>query len=243
MIEPFLEYFSQTPVGAQLLVIGGGFVFVGTVAYKLYVYGGKLYMTLSNYFIHRKEKKDDEENFRKRFDSLESNVKELGDVIGRMETMIEKIDKDHQEERNLVNRFQELDKTLNSLQERSDKKDAQLIDIMQKHEKELSKVGNQVTDLGVFVNLLVTSDIEQFRSELISSYNRGVADGGQIDIYTLQNLEKGFKRYQSEGGNSWAKDVMGQIRKFKIVTLFDKQIVDEDTVQNFISGESDVHKE
>ena len=69
------------------------------------------------------------------------------------------------------------------------------------------------------------------------------ADDGQIDIYTLQNLEKGFKRYQSEGGNSWAKDVMGQIRKFKIVTLFDKQIVDEDTVQNFISGESDVHKE
>lgn len=64
------------------------------------------------------------------------------------------------------------------------------------------------------VDLLIKSSILDFRSQLVQQHHHFIQQGW-IDAYSLSALEDQFKVYIEEGGNSFAQQLMTEIRQLK----------------------------
>ena len=63
------------------------------------------------------------------------------------------------------------------------------------------------------INNLTESDKEDIKSYITEQHHKFVYDKKWIDDYTLDCLERRYKRYIKEGGNSFISDLMNEIRK------------------------------
>ena len=76
---------------------------------------------------------------------------------------------------------------------------------------EYQELKEKVNKLEHDVGLLIKSSIMDFRSQLVKDH-RYYIERGWIDHYSLEALEDQFKIYKEEGGNSFAEQLMIEIR-------------------------------
>lgn len=63
------------------------------------------------------------------------------------------------------------------------------------------------------IELLIDSDKDDIKAFITKEYHYFVERIGWIDDYSLDCLEKRFLHYQDENGNSFAEDLMSEIRR------------------------------
>lgn len=63
------------------------------------------------------------------------------------------------------------------------------------------------------MNLLLESDKDSIKAYITDRYHRFCQDQKWIDDYTLECIEKRYKHYKDEGGNSFIYDLMEELRK------------------------------
>ena len=63
------------------------------------------------------------------------------------------------------------------------------------------------------IELLIDSDKDDIKAFITKEYHYFVERIGWIDDYSLDCLEKRFLHYQDEDGNSFAEDLMSEIRR------------------------------
>lgn len=69
------------------------------------------------------------------------------------------------------------------------------------------------------IALLMESDKDDIKSWITKEHHYWVYEKGFIDDYSLDCLEKRFKHYQAEGGNSFVADLMKEIRELPKVSV------------------------
>lgn len=62
------------------------------------------------------------------------------------------------------------------------------------------------------INLLIESDKDDIKSWITEKHHYFCYEKGYIDDYNLDCMEKRFKHYEDEHGNSFAGDLMNEIR-------------------------------
>lgn len=62
------------------------------------------------------------------------------------------------------------------------------------------------------INLLITSDRDDIRGWITDKYHRFI-QLGYIDDFTLDCLERRFKSYKQEGGNTYVDSMMEELRR------------------------------
>lgn len=75
-------------------------------------------------------------------------------------------------------------------------------------EEKLSELTNKI-------NLLIESDKEDIKSYITEKHHYFCYEKGSIDDYSLDCLEKRFKHYTEEKGNSFVEDLMEEVRTLK----------------------------
>jgi hypothetical protein len=73
------------------------------------------------------------------------------------------------------------------------------------------------------IDMLVGSDVEDIRAYIIAKYHKHVEKEGWVDDYTMDVLERRYKYYKDEGGNSYIKDLMSEIRKLPKRPPYEKE--------------------
>lgn len=105
-----------------------------------------------------------------------------------------------QEDGELEERFEAGEKLMNELKAREDKLESILLNQQQQ------------------IETLAASDNLNIKQEIKHTWERVVKFRKPIDSYDLSLLEDRYKIYESRGGNSWAHDMMKEIRKVATTT-------------------------
>lgn len=69
------------------------------------------------------------------------------------------------------------------------------------------------------IQILMDSDKDDIKSWITSQHHYFCYEKGFIDDYSLDCIEKRFKHYQDEGGNSYAEDLMKDLRALPKVSM------------------------
>lgn len=80
------------------------------------------------------------------------------------------------------------------------------------NESAIQSVQLDLTNIKESVNLLVESDKDDIRAWITEKYHY-FTDLGYIDDFTLDCIERRFKSYKQEGGNTYIDGMMSTIRK------------------------------
>lgn len=91
-------------------------------------------------------------------------------------------------------------------------KPIQLEQIINKHEEELSGINSQLSDIKRSINLLIESDKDDIKQSITKQHHYFCYKIGSIDDYSLDCLEKRYSHYKDEGGNSFVKTLMEEVR-------------------------------
>lgn len=107
------------------------------------------------------------------------------DIIKRLDTFDEVFEK---KEKCFENKKQEINNSFKALEE-------------------------QIRELAENVNLLISSDRDDIRAYIVDKHHYFCNQQKWIDDFSLDCLEKRYKHYTAEGGNSYIEDLMKDIRK------------------------------
>jgi hypothetical protein len=78
----------------------------------------------------------------------------------------------------------------------------------------------QLQDMSSTIEILKGSDKEDIKAFITEKHHYFCYQKGYIDDYSLDVLERRFKYYKEEEGNSFAEDLMEDIRRLpKVSTL------------------------
>lgn len=88
--------------------------------------------------------------------------------------------------------------------------------------QKVEEIEKEQEDLKHYVKLLIKSSILDFRSQLVKDH-RYFTERGWVDHYSLEALEDQFKVYVEEGGNSFAEQLMKEIRALSKEPLKNKE--------------------
>lgn len=83
-------------------------------------------------------------------------------------------------------------------------------DILRKNQKNLER---DLIDVINKINLLIDSDKDDIKSYITEKHHYFCYEVQWIDDYSLDCIEKRFKHYEKEGGNSFIKDLMEELRE------------------------------
>lgn len=81
---------------------------------------------------------------------------------------------------------------------------------LQQQQQETDQILKQLTEK---INLLISSDRDDIRSAITRSHHYYCYDKGWIDDFSLDCLERRFRHYEDEGGNSFIQGFMNDLRK------------------------------
>ena len=91
-------------------------------------------------------------------------------------------------------------------------KPAQLKEVIDQHEEQLSDIKTQLSDIKTAINLLIESDKDDIKQSLTKDHHYFCYKLGSIDDYSLDCMEKRYSHYTDEGGNSFVKTLMEEVR-------------------------------
>ena len=89
---------------------------------------------------------------------------------------------------------------------------AQLACTTQRHEEELGDIRKQLVSIEQAVNLLISSDKDDIKQSLTKDHHYFCYKLKSIDDYSLDCMEKRYSHYKDEGGNSFVKILMQEVR-------------------------------
>lgn len=87
----------------------------------------------------------------------------------------------------------------------------------------INKNEETIGEMKKTINLLVESDKDDIKAWITEKHHYFVYELGYIDDYNLDCMEKRFKHYQDEKGNSFAGDLMDEVRKLPKVSTLNKK--------------------
>lgn len=89
----------------------------------------------------------------------------------------------------------------------------------QKNEESIEKIKQEeaalaitLNDLSNKIDLLIESDKDDIKAWITEKHHHHCYEKGWIDDYTMDCIEKRFKHYEDEGGNSFIANLMDEIR-------------------------------
>lgn len=88
------------------------------------------------------------------------------------------------------------------------------------NEDTIQQVRCDVEEIKQNVNLLITSDKDDIRAWITDKYHYFI-QLGYIDDFTLDCLERRFKSYKQEGGNTYVDSMMEELRRLPRKNLSD----------------------
>ncbi len=91
-------------------------------------------------------------------------------------------------------------------------KPIQLETTLDKHDKELELIKKQLNSIKELVNLLIESDRDDIKQSLTKDHHYFCYKLGSIDDYSLDCMEKRYSHYKEQGGNSFVKTLMQEVR-------------------------------
>ena len=65
------------------------------------------------------------------------------------------------------------------------------------------------------INALIDSDKDDIKSFIVKEHHHFCYNQGWIDDYSMDVIEKRFKHYQDEGGNSYVEELMRDLRQLE----------------------------
>ena len=93
--------------------------------------------------------------------------------------------------------------------ENQKEKDREIIKKLVQQQDEFEKTLNNITDK---INLLIQSDKDDIKSYITKEHHFFCYEKKWIDDYSLDCIEKRYNHYQQEGGNSFIKELMNELR-------------------------------
>lgn len=112
------------------------------------------------------------------------------------------------------------DETTNQLQEELNQ-EKELIEKISQMQK---NTDTEIQKINKMINTLIESDKDDIKAWITNQHHYFYYEKKFIDDYSLDCIEKRYSHYQEEGGNSFIKDLMKDIRSLpKIVMDIDKK--------------------
>lgn len=81
-----------------------------------------------------------------------------------------------------------------------------------KHEEQLLNIKNELDSLKEQISLLIESDRDDIKQSITKDHHYFCYKLGSIDDYSLDCVEKRYSHYREEGGNSFVKTLMQDMR-------------------------------
>lgn len=91
-------------------------------------------------------------------------------------------------------------------------KPIQLEQTIDKHEQQLVDIKQELSDIKKSINLLIESDKDDIKQSLTKDHHYFCYKLKSIDDYSLDCMEKRYSHYKDEGGNSFIKILMQEVR-------------------------------
>lgn len=85
-----------------------------------------------------------------------------------------------------------------------------LITLLQEQQVEADKI---LTNLSAKIDILIASDCDDIRAFITREHHYFCYQKGWIDDFSLQCIEKRYNHYVDEGGNSFIKNLMEELRR------------------------------
>lgn len=85
-------------------------------------------------------------------------------------------------------------------------------DIEQQNEK-INMLTQSLDKVMIMINMLVESDKDSIKTFITEKHHFYVYEQKWIDDYTLDCIEKRYTHYKDEGGNSFVKQLMDELRE------------------------------
>ena len=108
----------------------------------------------------------------------------------------------------LVKYFQRLVKERVKTAERDDDQDIKLEDLNSK----LIQIDKKIDRINDDVKILQDSDKDAIKSWIVTLYHKYKKDPSGLDHMEMDLLERRYKHYKDEGGNSYVDDLMVELR-------------------------------
>lgn len=84
---------------------------------------------------------------------------------------------------------------------------------LEKNTEAIKQLQNNLTQLTKLINILVESDKDAIKAFITHQHHYFCYQRGQIDDYSLDCIEKRYSHYEQQGGNSFVKNLMIEIRQ------------------------------
>lgn len=97
--------------------------------------------------------------------------------------------------------------------ERRLQQEKQAIDELRQNQQATDKI---LKDLSAKINILISSDRDAIKSYITDKHHYYCYKIGYIDDFSLDCIEKRFKHYSDEGGNSFIENFMKELRALPI---------------------------
>lgn len=81
-----------------------------------------------------------------------------------------------------------------------------------KHEEQLLNIKHELDSLKEQISLLIESDRDDIKQSITKDHHYFCYKLGSIDDYSLDCVEKRYSHYREEGGNSFVKTLMQDMR-------------------------------
>lgn len=144
---------------------------------------------------------------------LSGSVTKLVSTVEELNTRIDNLANTQDEKRERTNkRLDELFESIEKTREENKKSDKILQEQLDKNEKTMMELSNQVEVIDNKTNLLIESDKEGIKTTISNEYYRAIKQG-YIEIYILQSLEAIYEKYLQENGNTFIGGLMSELRE------------------------------
>lgn len=120
-----------------------------------------------------------------------------------------------------IDYFRKKNKNKNDEYQDREKRIANLEILEHNSEKTIQKIKNDLDEVKKNINLLITSDKDDIRSWITDKYHYFI-NLGYIDDFSLDCLERRFKSYKQEGGNTYVDSMMEELRALPRKNRLDK---------------------
>lgn len=110
--------------------------------------------------------------------------------------------------RKFMNKTSQKEKDRKILEEKIEYNEQRILEVAQKQEEMKKDINNLIE----CINILIQSDKDAIKSYITKEHHYYCYQQKWIDDYTLDCIEKRYKHYRDEGGNSFIGELMEELR-------------------------------
>lgn len=250
LINFFINAVNESSPGGFVLIVIGAIVLIGFIIANVFKYGPIIYDKAKTWFLSRENKRKEEEESRltilknqseilENQQSLHSMMDRVNDLVTITDTIMDRYQTEDELIMQVTEKIAAFEEVLNSIRIKSDRRDDELVRMMKEHERKLSEYNESLAEVKSTVSLLVESDLERFRERLLEVYMKAQANNDSIDVFTFRDIQLGYDRYRKMHGNSWAHELMDEMKEFRKIRIFREKNTEfgEEIAPAIIDGE------